>query len=552
MNDLMLFLFEASTILCMLYLIYYALLRKEASFNFNRFYLLGAVVIASTLPFLEWNIYTDKSSVMNRSISQLSDIRLDYQQTIEDWSLGIFDQNEFEISPNVTYKEKKGHWSVQLIFIVYIVGFVLVIARFIWMISWIFKLQSRHSKEYNNGLNLVKVPYQIAPFSFLKWVFVPQKMIKSDELAHILEHERTHISQKHSYDLLIVQLLSAVLWFNPVVWWLSKSLKTTHEYIADRNMIKQGYSLVEYQTLLLRQLISNNSFGLVHNFNLSFIKKRIIMMNIQKLGGLGKFKVVAVITMTILFSLIIVQCNSEKLVVSTQSMDDLPLIESVGFGFEANDGVLEIELEENQMRVNGVEAELADLKEMTKPFDAKRMGIALRAASNLPMKKVYELQEALRMLDLRKIIYLGRTNEGTLEEVVFLLAPHPNSDLGLKIPVLTEEFIKEHDLDLFRYQVSQQDRIDSEVVQGQVTQHLDDMNYVFELKYKDDDTYQKYLSNLQSLKQGFYDIYEERAQELYGKSFAEIAKKRPYDEVAKQQYAEVRKGIPMSISVAKM
>lgn len=275
-------------------------------------------------------------------------------------------------------------------------------------------------------------------------------------------------------------------------------------------------------------------------------------MNIQKLGGLGKFKVVAVITMTILFSLIIVQCNSEKLVVSTQSMDDLPLIESVGFGFEANDGVLEIELEENQMRVNGVEAELADLKEMTKPFDAKRMGIALRAASNLPMKKVYELQEALRMLDLRKIIYLGRTNEGTLEEVVFLLAPHPNSDLGLKIPVLTEEFIKEHDLDLFRYQVSQQDRIDSEVVQGQVTQHLDDMNYVFELKYKDDDTYQKYLSNLQSLKQGFYDIYEERAQELYGKSFAEIAKKRPYDEVAKQQYAEVRKGIPMSISVAKM
>jgi beta-lactamase regulating signal transducer with metallopeptidase domain len=142
-----------------------------------------------------------------------------------------------------------------------------------------------------DGVKIIKLPFPTAPFSFFRYVFVRDEMVGTPEFDHILAHERTHIQQKHSLDLIFVQLLAAFLWFNPVIWLLIKSLKTTHEYIADKKIINSGYSLVEYQTLLLKQLISNNSFGLVHNFNLSFIKKRITMMTHKKSGWSGKVKV---------------------------------------------------------------------------------------------------------------------------------------------------------------------------------------------------------------------------------------------------------------------
>ena len=135
-------------------------------------------------------------------------------------------------------------------------------------------------------------------------------MVGTPEFDQILAHERTHIQQKHSIDLIFVQLLAAFFWFNPVIWRLIKSLKTTHEYIADKKIINSGYSLVEYQTLLLKQLISNNSFGLVHNFNLSFIKKRITMMKNKKSGWSGKVKVAMTIAITLIGGAIIIQCNS--------------------------------------------------------------------------------------------------------------------------------------------------------------------------------------------------------------------------------------------------
>ena len=271
MNDLILFLLESSVVLGTLYLIYYVLLRKEASFHFNRFYLLGAVLISLLLPLLSVEVPTLRSSAMDQPIGQLSDVRSVYKEVVNEWSYGLIDQGLADASFTATIKEKPTNWVLSLILIGYSIGLVAMLFRFSWTLSWISGLKRKYPGEKRAGVMIVKVPYQLAPFSFLDSVFVPEELLGSEELSHILEHEKTHIRQRHSYDLLIVQLLTAFLWFNPVVWWLNKSLKTTHEYIADRNMIKKGYSLVEYQTLLLRQLISNNSFGLVHNFNLSFI-----------------------------------------------------------------------------------------------------------------------------------------------------------------------------------------------------------------------------------------------------------------------------------------
>ncbi|MEO9870861.1 M56 family metallopeptidase [Ekhidna sp.] len=554
MNEAILFLLESSATLGILYLIYHALLRKEASLNFNRFYLLGVLVCSFTLPLLSIDFTSDKGGIIDQPIKQLSDARVGYQDIVKNWSYGIIDQN-FSSSSITSIKEgKHRNLFFDILLIVYAIGLIVSIFRLIWMLRWIFKLKSGNSKEIVSGLTIVKVPQPIAPFSFLNSVFVSIEMLDSDEFAHILEHEKTHIQQRHSFDLIIVQLLSAILWFNPVIWWLNKSLKTTHEYIADRKMIKKGYSLVEYQTLLLRQLISNNSFGLVHNFNLSFIKKRITMMNIQKIGNLGKFKVATVITLTVLFSLVIVQCNSkleeQDLSLTEEFSVDFPVIQDTKYVFNISSEVRFDIIIKNDLIY--FKDELMTLKELSS-FDGDfhpKAQMILKVDKNQQMKLVRNVQDVLREKELRMIVYVGKNESGELLNIPMMLPPAPNSKSGITVPELTDKFVQENGIQLLDVDMGKTQEQYSELIYKSLHDPMIDKSaFVVRGRYEDDDTYEEYLTSLNSMKQGYYDYYEEKAQELYGKSFYDINRAQKTSEKAKQQYREVRRGVPMAISI---
>ena len=557
MNELILFLIESSLILGILYLIYYLLLRRETSFHFNRFYLLGILVFAFVLPLLSIDFTSEERGMIDQPIHQLSDARLSYQEAVKEWSYAIYDQ-DFNVSSMATsYKGERINWTIKILLVVYCVGFIAVISRLIWTLSWIIKLKSGNQKEVMRGITVVKVPYQIAPFSFLNSVFVSKETMEEDSFLDILEHEKTHIRQRHSFDLLIVQLLTTIFWFNPVVWWLSKSLKTTHEYIADRNMIKQGYSLVEYQTLLLRQLISNNSFGLVHNFNLSFIKKRITMMNIQKMGGLGKFKVASVIAFTIAFSLIIVQCNSvaqvSDLTIAEEFSVDLPVLKNTNVTIDIhNKAKLDIIIKNDRIYVNKEHLSLDDLKQLEGDFHPKTY-VVLGVDKNQKMKLVYNVQEILREKDLRTLVYKGVNEARQTVNVTLMLPPHPNSKYGIKIPELTDEFILENGIYMIEMNMSDSGvDYESFVYNGLKNPMVNKNSFVFRGRYSDDTSYEDYLIGLAQIKQGFYKLYDERALEMFGKSFSQINSQRETSEEAHTQYQEVKKGIPMAISIEKM
>ena len=93
---------------------------------------------------------------------------------------------------------------------------------------------------------------------------------------------------------------SVFQWFNPFVWQMRKALKTTHEYIADRQVIDKGFERFEYQALLLKQVIGYHSVELVNNFNLKPIKNKIAMMNKNKSGLPAKLKAMLVAPFAIL------------------------------------------------------------------------------------------------------------------------------------------------------------------------------------------------------------------------------------------------------------
>ncbi|MCV9387805.1 M56 family metallopeptidase [Reichenbachiella ulvae] len=304
------YLLEASLVLSVLYALYALLLRGETFFGFNRFFLLAIVMISLLAPLLSWDFVPEKEVVVRRPIEQVRNMRQGYFEALGDWY--------FEAASSEQESERQVHtpiiqqwnWkaiSIYSLFTIYLLGVMAVWSRLGWMLYGLYALRKKFPSREVNHVRVVELPDRSAPFSFLQTVFVNKEVIGTPAFYQIMAHEQVHIRQRHSIDLITVQILAAGLWFHPLVWRLLKSLKTTHEYIADKQMISSGHSLVEYQSLLLSQLISNQSYGLVHNFNLSFIKKRITMMKIKQSGWGGRAKVAVTLSLAVIVSITLMQ-----------------------------------------------------------------------------------------------------------------------------------------------------------------------------------------------------------------------------------------------------
>ncbi|MEL7144832.1 MAG: M56 family metallopeptidase [Bacteroidota bacterium] len=570
MNEFFLYLLESSISLTFLYLIYLLLLKNVTFFNLNRFVLLGILLISMLFPLISIDFLPVRETIVNQSIEGLSEIRMSYYDALENWSAQGFSN---DVSPNSNFDSQKFNWSrmiSMLVMLIYGIGIVAILSRLLWTYTWIYRMKRAHPSEIINGVKVIKLPYPIAPFSFWNSVFACKKTLNDEEFPQILAHEKIHIEQRHSLDLIIVQLLATLLWFNPTVWWLTKSLKTTHEYIADRKMISLGYSLVEYQSLLLSQLISNHSNGLVHNFNLSFIKKRIAMMKIKKSGWVGKAKTTIALVTFAVFGLVMIQCNSRSLEgpqessLTLTSQPDalgshqsknylLPTLPATGYKYDvdpANSVVIEIY--NGRIHVDGEQTSIDEIADAIKNTGLSKSGIVvMKVDKEESMKLVTDVQWELRLANRRKLLYVGQSTANESIEMAFLLPPVPGSSEGAQLPTIDDEYARANDLDILKINLGESaNAAYQKQVYDFVMEHvaIGKANYVVSAKSDDGDTYNEYLVNLTYIQEGFNQIYNERSMKLFGKNFYDLDIKDPAE---KQQYNEVRKGIPRAISVAE-
>lgn len=284
--DGIIYLIEVSLVLTGMFLIYWLLLRYATFFDLNRYYLLSILVVAMFIPLIPFDAISIE--VVPNEVTKAT---IEFQQIYVNW-----------LEPTIADKKASIPVWLYLIGAGYALGVVFCYVRFAYMLKSIHGLIQKGSVTYEKEFKLVEIESVEQPFSFLTYVFANKQLIEDSSFDKILDHEKVHINQRHSIDLIFVQLIAPFLWFHPLVWRLVKSIKTNHEYIVDHQIIKEGYSLVEYQTLLLSQLVSNNSYGLVHNFNFSFIKKRITMMNTNKKSLWAYAKVTLAILSTALFT----------------------------------------------------------------------------------------------------------------------------------------------------------------------------------------------------------------------------------------------------------
>ncbi|GAB5528017.1 MAG: hypothetical protein Roseis2KO_58890 [Roseivirga sp.] len=274
-NQALLYLLESATCLAVFYLLYHFVLRKERSFQYNRFYLLAVIIFSVSFPLLEIDYNPDTTPTVLNSIHQVGNEATD-EPIIE---------AEKAFSYTITAQSERPFmlwWEV--VITLYFIGFLsLALRLFVQIRSFKdFVWFKRHRTRYRENYYMVKTDGSLPTFAFFNYLIWDntQKLNKQEE-KQILEHEKVHINQKHSYDVLFMEVLKIVFWFNPFIYLFKNLLEEIHEFEAD-NAVAKANGKNAYSQLLVKLVFSKMGLEIGNHFNKNKTLKRVNMIKAQK------------------------------------------------------------------------------------------------------------------------------------------------------------------------------------------------------------------------------------------------------------------------------
>jgi len=266
MNQLLFYLLQVIAASGLLYGYYHFALRNKKFHRYNRFYLLMAIVISSFIPFLNIPVYFSEkkteSSVMLQTLQVISSPAV--EETIP---------TVVQTAPvtSVTLDAER------LVYLFYILAILFFFTRFIISLNKIRFIIKKNRAEEIDKIKFINTDEPGTPYSFFRWLFWNRKIeLHSEKGEQIFRHELFHIQQKHSWDIIFMELISTVFWINPFFHLIKKELKAIHEFLADEFAIKENKNW-QYAELLLMQVLNTNTH-LVNPFFHNQIKRRIAMI----------------------------------------------------------------------------------------------------------------------------------------------------------------------------------------------------------------------------------------------------------------------------------
>ena len=254
MSGFLIYILRLNFILSVLFAFYYWVLRKETFYTCNRLYAFTAVIISLLFTIINDSLFFHSHPIFFFPPEIIpSDIRVSGDArgiSTEDYITGFI-----------------------------IAGMVFLTARLIiQLISlWQFKKQTSETTIYGIRVRLFNETEN--PFSFFRWIFINPASLSEPELNEILVHEKNHVRQYHTIDILLYEVLTIFCWYNPLVWLMKRHVKQNIEFIADRQVLKAGYNKYDYQRSLLK---ANQPFEfslLATGLNINSLPVRIAMMN---------------------------------------------------------------------------------------------------------------------------------------------------------------------------------------------------------------------------------------------------------------------------------
>lgn len=240
---------------------YYLVLRQLTFYNVNRLYLVTAVLFATVYPQIN----------LSGLISYHQELAVPVQTVVENFQTPA--ENFFRPVNQAAYWQ---YIAVAFWFVTILFAFRLSMRLYS---LYLLHEKSKAAEIYGHQVRLING--KAGPFSFWKHIYVNPANYEPADLKAILLHEQVHVSEWHTVDVLLAELSIVFYWFNPGVWLLKRAIRENIEFITDGKILNSGVNSEEYQFSLINVNCTIAHNAIVNHFNISTIKKRIIMMNTE-------------------------------------------------------------------------------------------------------------------------------------------------------------------------------------------------------------------------------------------------------------------------------
>jgi beta-lactamase regulating signal transducer with metallopeptidase domain len=388
MNSWLLFLLKSTLILSLLYSFFRLIMRKETFFKLSRIALLFIVIASVIIPFI----------YLPQSIHPIVPIK--FEPIFKSNSI-IEEPVQINEIPSAIQSSIPASNTIQpivfstktIVLFVYLTGVFISLLLFFYSIGSVLLLIRKSRKTDLNGIHLMIVNDDIPAFSFRRYILISQHDYDTNSEA-ILTHELSHIRQGHFYDLMLMELVKIIYWFNPLVYRMDSDLKDIHEFQADEHTLNSGIDATKYQLLIIQKCVGQQQFALANSFNHCQIKNRITMMNKSKTNKAWCWKVATFLPMLALL-----------LMAFGKRGEIVPVKRNLPEKIIAPSGIIQKQNEQSSQKIeikkdgNYIDNKLCSLEEIVKKAQAwkkaSNVWIPLIIDESIPVNRIDEVREAL-------------------------------------------------------------------------------------------------------------------------------------------------------------
>ena len=275
--------------LTLLYSLYGLFLRKETFHLFNHMVLMGIMLTSMVLPFC--TIRTKQETVVSK---QMTEIEENISNEIVIWSQP--EEEVAKVSQGRTSSEAEGQMSskaeehprtrhlnlTRWLIIIYVLGLIYFWALYLLSLLSIYRVIGRSRRMERDGLpksiRLMVNSSIRMPFCWFGTIVIRETDTDDEGVDAIIAHELAHGRLCHSWDNLLTDFTTNMLWWLPFAWMLRRDLRDVHEYQADQAVMDKGFDVKAYQHLLVERATDPAPYEIANNFERNPIKRRLLMM----------------------------------------------------------------------------------------------------------------------------------------------------------------------------------------------------------------------------------------------------------------------------------
>ena len=277
MGAFVVYVIKSAFCLAAFYIFYKFLLSRDTFHKMNRIAILTCMALSCLIPLVKYTV--KESTIVNQPMLELEDF------------LTVSVEQPAEVT--------EVNWMAVLV-LVYLLGTAYFLFRDIWSIGKLaYFIHHCRVVGREDSCTILTHSKKLAPFSWMHYIIISESDLNENGEV-FLEHEKAHIRNGHSWDLLVAEAFSILQWFNPASWLLKTELQNIHEYEADDSVLKKGIDAKTYQLLLIKKAVGTRLYSMANNFNHSSLKKRITMMLQKKSNTWARAKLLFVLPVTVI------------------------------------------------------------------------------------------------------------------------------------------------------------------------------------------------------------------------------------------------------------